>query len=425
MSLQAGFAVVDISPPLGTHKIGWIIELKGERVLDPLFARVAILASDTCRLAVIALDTLSVRASLVTDIRQRLESTYGFPGAGIMVAATHNHAGPAVTGFGKVPLAAEYVKTLLDRICAAFGEALRQLQPAEIGFGHGFEWRVAHNRRVCMRDGTTKTHGAFKDSNSLCYEGPIDPEVGILAVRRVADKAPLGCLVNYACHPTHFGGGSDFSGGYPAALCTALQARGWPVALFLNGACGNIHDADPATGKGLEPAEIARLLADDVAAFTAGIAYGTDLELDSCSRVIELDFRELTDAEIRGTVHGAQRFAATELYDSLITELVEKIRAEGKQRAELQVLFIGEHALAAVPAEYFVEFGLKIKEKTWPRHTFVVSCANGMVGYLPTREAFRRGGYETTFYNGTCLALNAGDQLTNAMIRLINRRKTR
>jgi hypothetical protein len=274
-----------------------------------------------------------------------------------------------------------------------------------------------------MRDGTTKTHGVFTDSNSLCYEGPVDPEVGIIAVRRASDQQPLGCMANYACHPTHFGGGTDFSGGYPAALCTALQARGWPVAMFLNGACGNLHDADPATGKGKEPVEIGGILADDVAAFTAGIAYRGDLDIGSRSRVIELDFRDLTDAEIRGTVHGAQRFAPTELYDSLISELVEKIRAEGRQRAELQTLFIGDHALAAVPAECFVEFGLKIKEKTWPTHTFVVSCANGMVGYLPTREAFRRGGYETTFYDGTCMAHDAGDKLTNAMIRIINSRR--
>jgi neutral ceramidase len=120
-------------------------------------------------------------------------------------------------------------------------------------------------------------------------------------------------------------------------------------------------------------------------------------------------------------VHGAQRFAPTELYDSLIAELVKKIRAEGRQRAELQALFIGDHALAAVPAEYFVEFGLDIKEKTWPTHTFVVSCANGMVGYLPTREAFRRGGYETTFYDGTCTARGAGEKVTSAMIRLVKK----
>lgn len=420
MSLQAGFAVVDITPPVGTHKIGWIIELKGERVLDPLYARVAIFTSGRQRLAVIALDTLSVRWSLTQEIRTRLANRFSFPADAILVAATHNHAGPAVTGFGKVPLAAAYVEDMLQKLTAAFGEALARLQPAEIGFAHGFEWRIAHNRRIAMRDGTTKTHGTFNDINALCYEGPVDPEVSVMAVRRAADQKALGCIVNYTCHPTHAGGGTDFSGGYPAAVCKALEGQGWPIGLYLNGACGNIHDGEPAAGgKGLTPEEIGRLLCEDVQALTAGLTYSADLPLKHKHKFVELAFRDLTEAEIRGTVTGAQRFSSNEVYDSLIVDLVEKIKTEGKQRAELQALFIGDHVLAAIPAEYFVEFGLKIKEQTWPKRTLVVSCANGMVGYLPTREAFRRGGYETTFYNGTCLAHDAGDKVTNAMIRLV------
>ncbi|OPZ24965.1 MAG: Neutral/alkaline non-lysosomal ceramidase [Lentisphaerae bacterium ADurb.BinA184] len=424
MALQAGFAHVDITPPVGVHKIGWIIDLEGKRVLDPLFARVAILGRARTRLAVVALDTLSVRWRLVQELRGRIEAAWGFPGDAIMVVATHNHAGPAVTSLGKVAVAEAYVAEMLGKVVTAFGQALQGCVPAEIGFGHCFEWRVAHNRRVRMRDGTTKTHGGFRDLTSLCYEGPIDPEVGVIALRRASDHAPLGCLVNFACHPTHHGGGNDFSGGYPAALCAELQAGGWPEALFLNGACGNVHDADPARGgQGLPPAEIARLLAGDVQACTAGIAYVEDLPLARRTRHISLEFRDLSDAEIRGAVPGAQRFNTNEVYDSLITNLVAKIRREGRQHAELQAFFLGDVALAAVPAEYFVEYGLDIKERTWPRRTLVVSCANGMVGYLPTREAFARGGYETTFYDGTCLAHNAGDRLTRAVIRLVNGHK--
>jgi hypothetical protein len=371
--------------------------------------------------AVIALDTLSVRATLTREIRDRIEKQHGFPGEGIMVAATHNHAGPAVTAFGKSPLAAEYVEDMLQKLSTAFGEALKRSEAAEIGFAHGFEWRVAHNRRIIMRDGFVKTHGNFKDPKALCYEGPVDPEVSVLAVRRAADQKLIGCIVNYTCHPTHHGGGTDFSGGYPAALCKALEAQGWPVALFVNGACGNIHDANPAAGgTGMDPAEIGRILCEDVQTLTSGIAYSADVPLRHKHKVVELDFRDLTDDEIHGGVPGAQRFGSNETYDTLIVDLVEKIKSEKTQRAELQALFIGDHAYAAIPSEYFVEFGLRIKEETWPRRTMIVSCANGMVGYLPTREAFRRGGYETTFYNGTCLAHNAGDKVTNAMIRLIN-----
>ena len=42
-----------------------------------------------------------------------------------------------------------------------------------------------------------------------------------------------------------------------------------------------------------------------------------------------------------------------------------------------------------------------------------------MVGYVPHREAFLRGGYEATFSIGSRLAPEAGDILADCAIRLI------
>ena len=38
MVLTAGFAQADITPPLGTHKIGWLEDIIAESVADSLFA---------------------------------------------------------------------------------------------------------------------------------------------------------------------------------------------------------------------------------------------------------------------------------------------------------------------------------------------------------------------------------------------------
>jgi len=40
MALKVGFAEVDITPPVGTHKIGWLKDIVSDTVLDPLSARV-------------------------------------------------------------------------------------------------------------------------------------------------------------------------------------------------------------------------------------------------------------------------------------------------------------------------------------------------------------------------------------------------
>jgi len=419
MPVRAGFAEIDITPPIGTRKIGWIKEIISTEVADPLFARAAVFESGGDRAAFVQLDTCLVSATQTADIRQRVEKAHGFPGQAIMVSATHNHAGPAVEGGVDFPRDDAYVETLTTKVVQAFGEALARMQDAEIGASSVFEWRISHNRRVVMRDGTVKTHGTFADPNSLYIEGPIDPEVGVLAARG-SDGQLLGLLVNFSCHPTHHGGDTVLSGGYPGVLAREMKSRGCPVTLFFNGAAGNLHTSDPAAGgadMGMEAAGM--VLAEDASAALAKMSFSDDIRVTSVSRLISLPYRSATDAEIRGTAKGAQRFIDPAIYDRGMAGLVEMIRKQGVQPAEVQAISVGPYTYAGVPAEYFVQHGLRIKEESHPRHALVISCTNGMVGYVPHKDAFRRGGYETTFSSGSKLAPEAGDMLADAAVALI------
>jgi len=254
MALKAGFAEVDITPDRsqargarGTHKIGWLKTTVADKVLDPLFARVAVFEAARTRVGIAQLDTLCVRWTTVADIRKRVRKACGLPGRSLLVAATHNHAGPAVARVGDVPRDDAYVETLVQKVVAAFEQATAAAQEAEVGFASTFEFDVAHNRRVLMRDGTVRTHGRFDDPLALCFEGPIDPEVAVIAARTRGGE-PLGAIVNFACHPTHHGGDGAISAGFPGDLAREMRSRGWPITLYLNGASGNLHTSDPAHG---------------------------------------------------------------------------------------------------------------------------------------------------------------------------------
>ncbi len=419
MTFCAGFAEIDITPPPGTRKIGWIVEIVGQRALDPLHARAAIFDNGARRIAVIQLDTLSVRWTTADDIRRRIAACYGFPPGHILVTATHNHAGPAIANLGDVKRDDACVEWMTGRAVDVFGAALAQLQPAELGFGACFEFDVSHNRRVLMRDGSARTHGTFDDPGALCLEGPIDPEVAVIAARG-ADGGLLGALVNFACHPTHYGPDDVFSAGFPGVLAARLKERGCPATLFLNGAAGNLHTADPArSGRGMSMEEAGDRLADDAAGVLARLTFRREVALAAASTTLQLPYRALTDDEIRGRAWGAERFVDPAAYDRQMPALVEKIRARKTQPAEVQALFLDEIALVGIPAEYFVEHGLRIKQAAHPRHALVAGFANGMVGYVPTQLAFEHGGYETTFGEGSRLAPEAGDLLADAAIELI------
>ena len=144
------------------------------------------------------------------------------------------------------------------------------------------------------------------------------------------------------------------------------------------------------------------------------MTWRSHLRLRSSSAHVQLPFREPTDAEVDGTAAGAQRLAGTAIYDRLMPGLLAELKAEGAQRAEVQAIVLDEYALIGIPAELFVELGLAIKERAYPVRALIAGLANGMVGYVPHREAFARGGYETTFGDVSKLAPPAGDMLVEA-----------
>jgi SAM-dependent methyltransferase len=419
MALRAGFAEVAITPPLGTQIIGWLTVVVAKEVRDPLYARAAVFESEGQQIAFLQFDLLSLRWKQVQAIRARLSAAYGFPGENVLFAATHNHAGPAVVNCGDARRDDAYLADLEAKVITMFGVALANLQEAQIGFSSVAECGLSFNRRVVMRDGTVKTQATFADPDALTLEGPIDPELAVLAARSLSGEL-LGILVNFACHPTHYGSDGSLSAGFPGALTAEMQRRGCPITLFLNGAAGNLIFFDAyRNNAGRSVEEMGRLLAEDVGRTLDGMAYRETLRLGCRSETLSLPFRRLTEAEIRGTVRGVQRFVDPAIYDREIPGVIERIHALGSLPAQVQVLFLGEYAFVAIPAEYFVELGLRIKEETYPRRALIVGFANGMVGYVPHAAAFLRGGYETTFAGSSKMAPEAGDLLADSAIRLI------
>ncbi len=417
--MRAGFAEVDITPPLGTAKIGWLKEIIPKAVADPLFARAAVFECGGQQIGFIQLDTLSVRWSTVEEVRRRITNQFGFPGERIMVSATHTHGGPAVANCGDVKRDENYLAFLRDSMVEAFGQALGAAAEAEICLGRTVDFAIGHNRRLIMRDGTVCTHGTFANPDALCFEGPIDPEVVVLAARDTAGQM-LGCLVNYACHPTHHGGDEFFSAGWPGVMAATLKKQGIPVAMFVNGAGGNVHTSNPVDpSASLDMDQAGRKLAEDVLQAVSEAEWRTNCRVSGRHTTVQLPYRKATAQEIAGKVPGAQRFVDPEIYDRHMPALLGRIESRGTQPAEVQALSLDEFSFVSIPAEYFVQLGLRIKEESYPRKAVVVAWANGMVGYVPHRQAFDRGGYETTFAASSRMAPEAGDILADAAIELI------
>ncbi|HET6487370.1 MAG TPA: hypothetical protein VFH83_13165, partial [Spirochaetia bacterium] len=130
-----------------------------------------------------------------------------------------------------------------------------------------------------------------------------------------------------------------------------------------------------------------------------------DLRVSSVTSRVPL--RKLTEGELDQARRQAagekvevdprwQRFGPDDVYARSLLELDQRYRRSPFQELEIQAMRIGEVALTAVPAELFTWNGMRIKTGSPVKPAYVVTCANGMIGYVGTPDAYGRGGYEVT-----------------------------
>jgi hypothetical protein len=93
--------------------------------------------------------------------------------------------------------------------------------------------------------------------------------------------------------------------------------------------------------------------------------------------------------------------------------------AAGKEtlRTEVQVLRIGDYFIVGLPSEVFVEYQIKIRERSGADFTFVSELANDSISCVCTPKAYEEGGYEV---RSSSLAPEAGKALVDAAIGLVD-----
>jgi len=415
---------------MGTQLVGWLeIARPARSVHDPVFARIAVFEQDGERAALVTLDLLSIRGSDVVDIRHRMEKAARIPAGNIMIAATHNHAGPAIVRLGTFGRDEGYLADLKEKLTRLAEEAVGHLADARLGIGVGFEGRISFNRRWVMRDGSAMSAPGVANPDALYNEGPIDPQLGVVAVRG-ENGGTMGYLVNWACHPVDVYDLHTVTASWPGALAAEVRKREDCPCLVLNGAFANINQVnwfDPEYEQDHE--HMGAVLADDVSEVVAGMTFEDNAQFAVTSRLLELPLRDISDDEIARArralagenvtqPRGIQRYASDEAYSGSILRLVERKKERDFSRAEVQVIRLGSAAFVGLPAEPFVETGLKIKLESPFDPTFVVGAANGMVGYAPPPEHHARGGYECTTAYWSKIAPSAAGTMAETGIEL-------
>lgn len=409
MSLKAGVARRSITNRKPLFLVGYPhVNRISQGVHDPLWASALCLDNGDRALVFVAVDILFIHHETAAECRHRIAEQTGIPPDHILISATHTHSGPVTStmlSWRDDPIVhppdPEYMSYFKDGIVEAAVTAARNTQPADIA----------------MTTATSEGVGC----NRLDPQGPRDPEVNLIMVRRRTDRQPLALHLVYAMHPTVLHEDSLLvSSDFPHYTRRIIEHR-WPgiTVLYHNGPSGNLSPRYHVREQTFAEAErLGTRLGKHILAQAETLndaAFTTDMLLAAATAAVTLPprtFGPLAEAQreleaaraeyarlqAQGSPHGPLRTAECTIFGAEERLTLARAEQEGETArlqqsynpVQIQVLRLGDGFRIGFPGECFVEYGLEVKQRL--PNSAVICLANGeLQGYIPTPDAT---GYE-------------------------------
>lgn len=417
---KAGYAKVDITPPLGTPMGGYYHHRLADGVIDPLHARCLAISDGECTALVYSIDNLGLRNEIVKDVTEAVSAETGLPAGSIYLHGTHIHTGPCMRWTDascnlpsdEIPVR-EANKVLIRGCVEVAKKAIADLAPAKILIGRGEATGISFVRRFKMKDGTIRTNPPTNDPDVVCPVG--EPDEMVQLVRFVREGAKEIALMNFQCHPDVVAG-NKFSADWPGLAADTLEAAfgGRIEAMLLNGAQGDTNHYRQKWRKGdylPTGVKMAHHMARTVAGgamkawefcrpVPAGKVHAERREIKVLvNKGKPEDFpraekwAELVKAKRRNELPGEGMLNVT--YAAWACRVVATRDWPDEKTLPVSVVTIGKSiAFGGFCGEPFTVFGRELKRRSKFAMTIPTCTTNGYNGYLPDESAFTEGGYE-------------------------------
>ncbi len=388
-ALLAGVAKVDITPAVSIP-IAWHA---GENkvydgIHDHVFIRAIVFSDDKNKAALIAADGSEFSSEFDDEIFGRIERETGIPRNNVFISATNTHSGPTNINSGKdytkstLPEVKTYSDGLKDKFLEALKEASKNLKPASIGTGRG-ECKMNVNRRCPQYPTGYPWLGKYPD-------GSCDHEVMVLRVND-ADGNIMAAFVNWPCQAAVMGpSGNQLTGDWPGATALSLEKEFGDKAVIVVTA-GASADIDPVFGP---------LGTSYGKSSTSSDTYGYILGKEVSKVLKEIKTSSYgTISSLRKSIILPGKLSTRDIPGITWEETMKLKPGTFKPGPDVEIrvaaLKIGNTIFAGITGDVFHEIGLKIKETSPYKNTFIVTHTNGWCGYIVTDKAYEEGGYET------------------------------
>jgi neutral ceramidase len=396
-SFQAGAARRDITPrePVPMWGYGARRDALSTGVADPLYASALVLEAGGRRLAIVGLDLgRGPTESMLGRLRERIRTEAGIDHA--FFGGSHTHHGPVLElsdaegkGRDKFGAALRYYEELEDELVAVVTEACRNLVPARLAVG------------------SRELEGFNRNRHTRIEPKPVDRELAVLRVDDWSGR-PIAVLVNFAAHPTSIPAENlELSADYPGALKGVVEAELGGVAVFMQGAGGDLSTDRGGHG---DYRQYGAALGDEAARLAASLT--PERVGKPALRFREEQFEFASRTNFRNPLQ--VMMYALAFFPELIANYADEF-ADGIRPRLSVALLNGEIAFVGGSGEFFCQHAIRLKERARVRQLFFFGYCNGHHLYFPTIEAIAEGGYGADARVAP-VAIGAGERLMDTAL---------
>ena len=449
---KAGFARVDITPPLGSFMPGYYQIRQATSVLDPLQINMMAFSDGKTTALVAQFDTEALSDSVSNKMRDAIVKATGVNRDAILLHASHTHDGAYLAlkadhgssasddGVPSNATAVDYiyVDMCVTRAADAAVQAIADLKPATLGIGRSRAERISFGRRYLMKSGKVLTNPGTNNPDIVKPVGTADDEVQVVRIDREGGK-PI-CVINFQTHPDVVGG-TTITADWPGLTRAVFEAATFGEAncIVINGTQGDVNHCNvmprpgelnglkrdfDAVDRGYDHAKhMANVLAAAALkvwlkceAVPAGeVKFAVSEVKVPANKAKDTDEKNLAWAEDVWALHqkadkdgvvATDKDYVTVKYGWKDMELTTEVARAGRIRrmakhADFHVLpiwgvSIGKSvSFGGFPGEPFNDIGVALKKQTPFRMSVFACLTNGSRGYFPFSDSYKQGGYES------------------------------
>ena len=432
--LKAGFARLDVTPPMGSYISGYFKARYAKGVLDPIQLNALAFSDGETTALIIISDLIGVDRITCNALREEISAATGVGIDHIMLTALHQHTSFAfldptfkkARGEKLMPTDELYCKMLHIKYCDVATMALDDMSEATLSYSEReTAEQIAFVRRYYLKDGTVRTNpfDCVADIVRPCET----PDNTVRLLRFTREEKNDIALVNFCTHPDVVGG-EYLSADWPGFVRRYVERDLDGVScILLNGCQGDSNHCDFVGGVrgGYEhSAHMGRVIADTVLSIWDKTKAEDASRVAGGVRTVVLPTRTDGAEDYDKCVQFLDDYHANRLsYCPNGGELgragrITRLRtAPAFQQIPVSVLRLGSFAFVGFGGEPFTRYGIAVRENCPDVTVITACCANGYEGYLPTAQALGEGGYEA---NASPFIPALEEECVNAATHLIN-----